>query len=207
MPGAGKVVAGAIIGMLALDIFAPSVFATGMFYFLVKLSFAEGWRIISEGNFAPAPRLYATAERARGITIHAYMTDLWYGSSGKDIGFFFAVVEYLSTITEKGDTVFSPTLSGLMLYFLTDTDGPSGEANLYTYQTMMGLASGADFSDFSDRDLARILQEHMPKAIVTKKESPEILKFMTNCPITWNFIVHNYRLKRSIGPFDIYPIK
>jgi len=204
MPRAGKVVAGAIIGMFALNIFIPSVFATGMFYFLVKPSFAEGWHILSERNFAPAPRLYATAERARGISIHAYMADLWGAYSKKDVGFFFVVVEYLSTITEKGDTVFSPTLSGLMLYFLTDTDGPSGEANLYTYQTMMGLAAGADFEDFSDRDLARVLQQRMPKAIVTKKESPEIQNFVKNCPITWNFMIHSYRLKRSIGPFDIY---
>jgi hypothetical protein len=204
LPRAGKFVAGAAIGISALNIFIPSVSATGMFYFLVKPSFAEGWRILSERDFAPAPRLYATTERARGISIHAYVADLWGAYSKKDVGYFFAVVEHLSGITEKGDRVFSPTLSGLMLNFLTDTDGPSGEANLYTYQTMIGLAGGADFEDFSDRDLALLLQDQMPKAIVTKKESPEMRNFIRICPATWNFIVFNYRNQRNIGPYQVY---
>ena len=72
----------------------------------------------------------------------------------------------------------------------------------------MGMTSSDALKNFSDNDLTRLIEQKMPKAIVSedtdKTYARETERFIANFPHAWSFIMTHYRLSEAVGPFNIY---
>ena len=206
LPRAAKIMPRAIVGLLALQIFLPSMSMMLMFHVLIFQSAKIGYHLY-KGKLALVPRHHIDTDRARGIVIHSLLDEYRPPLVDPAALDFFEVVNRVSAITEKDDRIFSTMTSGLMLFFLADRDSVSDIANCYVWQTSMGTTSSADIKDFSDRDLLQILSTDMPKTIIVEegpKKDFETKRFIENWPITWSFIKTNYRIAESVGAYRIY---
>ncbi|NQU08828.1 MAG: hypothetical protein HQ583_09715 [Candidatus Abyssubacteria bacterium] len=202
-PRIGGAVAGTAIGLIALGVFLPSLFMMVSFHFLIVPSSDEGY-YLHGGKLALVPRVPAGIERAKGIAIHTFGERYRPPLVEPEAKYIFDVVRRISAITQKGDKLFATTTSALMIYFLADRDSMSDTANCYVWQTAMGTTTSDTMKDFSDRNLTRMIDTERPKAIVVEKEDIETKRFVANWPTAWNFIMANYRVAESIGPFQIY---
>ncbi|NQU08931.1 MAG: hypothetical protein HQ583_10230, partial [Candidatus Abyssubacteria bacterium] len=203
LPRAGRAIAGAIVGILALMIFLPNLIMMLLFHVLIVSSRTEPFHLY-EGKLALVPRYSPNIERAEGIAIHTVRDEYWPPLVMYQLIDFFDIVERISAITDKEDKLFSTMSSAMMLYFLADRDSVSDKANCYVYQTAMRTTTTRLVEDFSDNDLVQIVLAEMPAAIVVEEDSHETASFVTNWPNTWNLIMSNYRLAEQIGEYQIY---
>ena len=203
LPRAGRAMAGAIVGILALQIFLPNLIIMLMFHVLIIPSAQRGFHLY-EGKLALVPRYSPNIERAEGIAIHTVRGEYWPPLVSYRRIDFFDIAERISAMTSKEDKLFSTMSSATMLYFLADRDSVSDKANCYIYQTAMGTTTSRLIEDFSDNDLVRIIHAERPAAVVIEEKSNETASFIGNWPTTWNLIMSNYRLAEQIGDFQIY---
>jgi hypothetical protein len=205
-PRASRIVPRAIIGLLALQVFVPSMSMMLMFHVTIIQSAKIGYYLY-KGKLALVPRHRIDVERARGIVIHTIRGEYRPPLVDPASLDFFEIAGRVSDMTRKDDRIFATMTSGLMLFFLADRDSVSDIANCYVWQTCMGTTTSKDIKDFSDRDLLQILKTNMPKAIVVEegpKKDYETKRFIENWPITWSFIQANYRVAESAGAYHIY---
>jgi hypothetical protein len=200
---AGSIVGGTVVGLIAAGIFLPSLFMMLMFHVLIVPTADSGFRLV-EGDFSLVPRYVPGIERAEGIEIHTIEDSYWPPLAMPGTRDFFTTARRVSEITHKDDKLFSTMSSGLMLYFLADRDSIWDKANCYVFQTVTGVTTSDALKDFSDEELARLLDRERPGAIVVEREHAETKLFVANFPVTWSFIAGNYRVAESIGEFRIY---
>jgi hypothetical protein len=200
---AGRLVGGTVTGLIALGIFLPSLFMMLLFQVLIVPSVDGGLRL-PEGKLSLVPRYSAGLERAEGIKVHALDDAYWPPLVLPETNDFFAAARRVSEITRADEEVFSTMSSGLMLFFLADRNSISDKANCYVFQTVTGVTTSDALTDFSDGELARLLEREKPGAIIVKKDDIETRRFMTNFPAAWSLITTNYHISEIIGPFQIY---
>jgi len=206
LPRAGGVIAGALIGMIALGIFLPSLSMMVKFYALI-IPTSDGGHRLYDGRLTRVPRYPAGIERAKGIAIHTFGDRHWPPLVEPKVRYFFEVAKRISEITQEDDKLFATTTSGLMLYFLADRDSMSDTANCYVWQTAMGTTTSNLIAGFSDQDLTRLVHTEKPRAIIVEEGDIETERFIANWPMAWSFIVANYRLSENVGPFQIYILR
>jgi hypothetical protein len=197
------IVGGTITGLIALGIFLPSLFMMFMFQVLIVPS-AHGGFHLPEGGLSLVPSYSAGLERAEGIRVHALDDAYWPPLVVPETKDFFAAAKRVSEITGIDEKVFSTMASGLMLFFLSDRDSIWDKANCYVFQTVTGVTTANALKDFSDGELARLLEREKPGAIVVERDHAETRRFMLNFPATWSLITTHYRIAESVGPFQIY---
>jgi hypothetical protein len=203
IPRAGKAVAGAITGIFLLQIFLPSLILMLMFQFLIVPSAEKGLRLY-RGKLALAPRYHSSIPRAKGIALHALRENYWPPLVDPETIVFLEFAERVIATTKKEDKLFSTMTSALMLYFLADRDSVSDIANCYVWQTAMGTTTSDAIKEFTDLDLLEIMRTGRPRAFLVEEGAFETERFKKSWPITWNFMMSNYRLAESVGAFQMY---